>query len=402
MNENSKNEINLLDAIEVVAIYKKLVLTLVFSITTISLIASLIWPQTFRSTAIILPPTQQQSMTGISGIIGGMLPLNLGGSTQVNPEVMIIILNSRSMRVELIDEFNLNEVYNSDILEELLMRLNDSIKIDERREGGFGFNPIISVQLSVIDEDPARARDMARYMVKRLDERVREINRKNAVEQFTILEGRYLRNLREMELAEQNLKEFQEEHGIIEVEEQARALIGAIAEIKTQIIETEISLRVLEQMVDPNNPQRRTLALQLTELNNQYDRLTTRSDDMARRITPLHPMQNLPELALEYYRLFREVTVQNKVYETLYPQYDIQKLQLESERRGIQVLDEPHLPTYKDSPKRAFIVLGGMVFSIFLSLLIVFYRHTMETGAQSGSDRYNQIKRIQQHLRFRK
>ncbi|MCC5926928.1 MAG: hypothetical protein JJU41_10260 [Bacteroidetes bacterium] len=397
----NNNEINLLDAIEALTRYKKVIVALVFSITLISLGVSLIWPQTFRSTSIVMPPVQQQSIGGLPGVLGGMLPMNLGGSTQVNPEIMITILNSRSLRVELIEAFNLFDVYGSEVVEELLMKLNEAIKVEERREGGFGFNPIVSIQISVLDGDPERAQQMNAFLVQRLEETINELNQANKEEQFTILEERYLRNLSELEEAELRLKEFQETYGIIEVEEQARAIVGNLAALKSDIVSTEVQLRVLEQSFDQNNAAvvrvRRTLA----EMNRQYERLSQRSENIIHNSGPLHPVGDIPGLALEYYRLFRDVTIQNRILETIYPQYDIQKLQLRVNRRGLQVLSEPHLPTYKDGPRRAFIVLGGMVFSIFLSFLIVFYLNTVENGKKTNSENYRKINQIKSNLSFR-
>ncbi|MDI6401332.1 GNVR domain-containing protein [Balneolaceae bacterium ANBcel3] len=396
--DEQKNEIQLLDILLTLAKHKAIIFKLVFSITLASLVISLLWPTTYKSSAVILPPVQQQALSGLGGMLGGLLPMNLGTSPQINPENILSILNSRSLRVELIHEFNLQEVYNSEITEELLLKLQSNLRIEEHREGGFGFNPIISVRIDVIDKDPQRAQEMADFLVQRLDEIVNDINQANALEQFNLISERYHRNLEEMEEAEMELKEFQETYGIIEVEEQAKAIIQTLGEIKALKIETEMAINVMSQTVSENNPELRNLRRSLTELERQYQRFIQKSNAEARKAEVMPAVLDFPDLALNYYRLFREVTVQNKIYENLYPQYDIQKLQLEADKRGIQVLDEAHLPTYKDAPKRAFIVLGGMVFSIFLALLIVFYRHTMETNPM----RHQQIKELQSHFRLGK
>lgn len=397
---HNSNEIQLLDALVVLAKHKVMVIALVFSITALSVVISLILPQTFKSSSIIMPPVQQQSMGGLAGLMGSPFQLNLGSSPQVSPEVLLSILNSRSLRVEIVDHFDLYEAYGTDILESILMSLNEAIHISENREGGFGFNPIISLQISVTDQDPVRAQEMTQFIVTRLNERVLDVNRGNAVEQFSQIERRFKRNLVELEAAELALKEFQEEHGIIEIGEQSRALIETVSLIKGQIVETEITVNVLRQTVSATNPelirQQRTLA----ELESQYNALVNRGE--RQRSGAIPSLGNVPELALEYYRLFREVTVQGRVYETLFPQYDFQKLSLESSRRGIQILDEAHLPTYKDGPKRAFIVLAGMVFSIFLSFILVFYRHTMETGKADNNIRYQKVIELQKQLGLRR
>ena len=400
--ESEKNEIQLLDALVVLAKHKMLVIKIVVSITLIALVVSLIWPKTYKSTATVLPPAQQRSMPGIAGALGGLLPISLGTEQQINPEVILTILNSRTLRVEMIEAFDLYEVYGSSITEELLISLQENIRIEERREGGFGFNPITSLAISVTDREPERAQQMAAFLVKRLDETVNEINRKNALEQFGVVRDRYQRNVEEMEVAENALKEFQETYGIIEVEEQARAVIETLAEIKARRIETEMMINVMRQSVSEDNADLRRLRRTLAELDRQYDEYVRKSDQEARAARVLPPLLDVPDLALHYYRLLRDVTVQNKIYETLYPQYDFQQVMLEAEKRGIQIVDEAHLPTYKESPKRAFIVLGGMVFSIFLSMLVVFYRHTVETGKRTNSDQYRKIVELQQNLLFRR
>ena len=399
--DSKKDELQLLDALVVLAKEKMLVIKIVFLVTLIALVISLVWPKSYDSSAIILPPEQQQTFSGIAGILGGMMPMSLGSEPQINPETMLSILNSRSLRVALIEEFDLREVYGSNIMEELLLKLEQNISIVDTREGGFGFNPIISVRITVTDREPERAQEMTRFILDRLDETVKQINRQNAIERLEIIARRYQRNLVEMEEAELAFKEYQEKYGLIEVEQQANAIINNLAEVKANMIETEIAINVMQASVSENNPELRNLRRTHDELERTFNQLVQRSDQEARTANIIPPMLDVPELALNYYRLYREVTIQNKIYETIYPQYDILQTIAATEKRGIQILDDAHLPTYKSGPKRAFIVLGGMVFSIFLALLLVFYRHTMEVGRETNSTRYQQIQELQEHLRFR-
>jgi len=399
--EANKNEIQLLDALIVLARDKILVLKIVISITLIALVISLVWPKSYESSATVLPPAQQQTFSGIAGMLGGMMPMNLGSEPQVNPETILSILNSRSLRVALIEEFDLYEVYKSNIMEELLLKLEQNISIVDTREGGFGFNPIISVRITVTDREPERAQKMTRFLLNRLDETVRQINRRNAVEQLEIISRRYQRNLTELNEAEIAFKEYQEKYGLIEVEQQANAIINTLAEVKANMIETEIAINVMQASVSEDNPELRNLRRTYAELERTFNQLVQRSEQEARAANIMPPMLDVPELALNYYRLYREVTIQNKIYETIYPQYDFSQTIAETEKRGIQILDDAHIPTYKSAPKRAFIVLGGMVFSIFFALLIVYYRHTMAVGRETNSSRYQQIRELQEHLRFR-
>jgi len=74
---------------------------------------------------------------------------------------------------------------------------------------------------------------------------------------------------------------------------------------------------------------------------------------------------------------------------------------LDDQRRSIQVIEEPNIPTYKDSPKRAFIVIAGFLFGLILSLIIVFWRHTLDRGRAVNSENYRKIIELKEALRLK-
>ncbi len=111
------------------------------------------------------------------------------------------------------------------------------------------------------------------------------------------------------------------------------------------------------------------------------------------------PLEKMPELALQYAKLYREVTVQNKIYEFIYPQYEQMRLQVEMQSQGIQILDTAKVPTYKYKPKRIFIVIAGLAFSIFFALLVVFIKDFYENEKRRNSQNYQYLHKILQSLR---
>ncbi len=396
------SKVDLLDILIAIAKHKFFIAKLVFIITFIALIISLLWPHTYRSSATFLPPKQTSVLPGgLGGILGGQLG-GLGmGSTQLNAEAALNVLKSRTIREELIREFELNEVYGSSIMEELLLKVQNNTNISESREGGFGFSPLVYIQISFDDREPERAQQVVNFYLAKLDSSVQNINRRYAQDSFDMINMRYLQNQADLERAELALQEFQEQHGIFEVEEQARILIQNIAQLKAKETELDVQISVLRQTISDDQPDLRNLLRTRTAIQNQIDELMRRTDEGAEQFA-FFPLQNLPELAVEYMRLYREVVIQNRVLEAIYPQLQYQEMMLQVNSANIQVVDAPNLPTYKESPKRAFIVLGGMLFAIFLSLGIVFYREIMERGRNSDSEQYRKLNELIDHLKFRK
>ena len=402
MSTENQKEINILDVLIVLAKHKFFIIKLVFSITLIALIISLVWPHTYKSNSTFIPATQQRGLpSGVAGMLGGTLSLPMD-FPRVNTEVFINVLRSRELREDVIREFNFFEIYESDLMEELLLKLDSDIQIIENREGGFGFNPIFSINLSFTSKDPELSRDVVRYILERLNRKVQEINLENAMEHLQLLEERYQRNLTDLEVAEDSLKRFQETYGILEVEEQAKQLVQKLGQLKASSIETEMRMAVLSQTVASDNVELVNLKRMREEYDRQYQSLLRQSDGEAIRADAFHPLLDMPELGIRYFRLFREVQIQAKILETVFPQLESQRMIVSANQRGIQIIDPPVVPTYKDSPKRALIVLGGMFFSIFLALTIVFFREMMENGRKNNTENYRKMQELAGHFRFRK
>jgi uncharacterized protein involved in exopolysaccharide biosynthesis len=114
------------------------------------------------------------------------------------------------------------------------------------------------------------------------------------------------------------------------------------------------------------------------------------------------PLMNMPDLGVQYMRLYREMMVQEKVYELVYPQYEQQRIMLQEARSGLQIIDEPVLPTYKDSPSRALITIAGFLFSIIVAFLYVQFSEFRRKGENENSESYKKFQSIKQELSFRK
>jgi tyrosine-protein kinase Etk/Wzc len=402
MNNKDSNQVDVLDVLIAIAKHKIFIFKVVGVVAIISLVISLLWPNTYRSTSTFLPPKQTSVLPGG---LGGLVGSALGGlgmsSAQLNAEAALNILKSRSIREELIHTFNLAEVYKQDVMEFLLEDVQKKTTIDITREGGFGFSPLVYIELSFDDREPWRAKQVVEFYLAKLDSTIRAINIKYAENSFDMVNMRYLQNLADLARAEEELNAFQKEFGVFEVEEQAKILIQSIAQLKSTQIEVEVQINVLRQTVGDNNSELQNLRRTRTELERQIRALVEESESGVSQ-SPFFALADVPDLALNYMRLYREVVIQSKVLEAIYPQVQYQEMMTRINTANIQIVDEANLPTYKHSPKRALIVVGGIFFGIFLSLTIVFYREVMEKGEESDSEYYHKIKELSSNLSFSK
>jgi uncharacterized protein involved in exopolysaccharide biosynthesis len=85
-------------------------------------------------------------------------------------------------------------------------------------------------------------------------------------------------------------------------------------------------------------------------------------------------IRKLPLLGVTYADLYRRVTMQEAIYETLTKQYELAKVQEAKEIPPVKVLDEPDVPERKSSPHRLTIVLDGVLLSVFAGIAWIIAR----------------------------
>ena len=378
-----------IDIFIVIARYRGRFFGILTVITLISLGIALLWPKTYMSTAKYV-----QYDSSVSGSLGGLISsfTNLpSGGEKVNTEQSAIILRSRTMLDTVIEEFDLASVYEKEIQEELRLKLEENTIIEEIREAGIGFNPIVSVSVSVLDRDPHRAKEMVEFYLEELDNRMVEINQRNAQRMLTAYEARYQQNLTDLETATQELVDFQKTYGILEPQTQTAALIGNAAQVKAQMTALDVEIGVAQSLLSASSGEVTELLERKRQLEKTYNSLivdpvnATRSPDEVFTDATLDvfpALEDMPTLAAEYLRLFREATVQQEIYKVLLPQYEQQKMMVMESNSGLELIDQPNLPTYKEKPKRAFIVIAGFFFGLFAAFFSVSFADFIRKGKQ--------------------
>ena len=427
MSNGDRPSVNILDLLLLIARYRKRIFLIVFGITLVALGASLVWPKTYKSTVRFA-----QYDSGGGGMAGSLIsslvqmPFSSG---RVSAEQSTIILRSRTMQDAVIDRFDLAEVYGISVREYVREELANNTIIEEAREGGIGFSPIVSVSLSVTDRSPERAKEIAEFYMSQLDSMMTGINRKNAETTLRTYERRYLQNVQELEEAEQALTAFQEEAGILEPESQLRAMMSTIGELRAQMVGLDVQINIAKATLRESAPQVMELEKQRAEVEKVYNDLIRDSEQefsgsagtgsdagpgtgssvgsdagpgtgsrtgMSGDLFP--PMMEMPKMGLEYARLFRERTIQEKIYELIYPQYEQQKMLLDDTNSGIRLIDEANLPTYKHKPKRALIVIAGFLFSIFVAFFSITFSEFVKRGQASGDENYQKYLKLKEQF----
>ncbi len=391
-------KIDLLDIVTLFAKNKIRYFLIVLTISVFGLILSLIWP--FRYTAELTFVANQGTGVNLSngGLLGSLANISVS-TPELNTEQILVILRSKDILDAIIDEFDLSKVYETDIPELLRNKLDNAIKIEEYREGGFGFSSIIAIKIIIEDEEPARSFEMLNFYYEAINSIILEKNRAYLGNGFYLLDNRFEKNKEDLTEAEENLFLFQKKHGIIEIEEQTKAIIQNIANIQSTIIELELQKSIAEKTFGIGSNEVKEKSILLNETKAKYEQLITNSQEPKISKSLQIPLMDIPDISIKYFRLFRELQVQQELYKILFPQYEQQKLNFEEIKSGLILIDEPKLPTYKSSPKRAYIVLACFLFANILAIINVLIKSWKEHIDEYDPVTKERIKKLSNELK---
>ena len=146
----------------------------------------------------------------------------------------------------------------------------------------------------------------------------------------------------------------------------------------------------LSNIVNQDVGKIKEVKLRISTLENELSRLQNNVEDFS----ILLPLKSVPEQAIQYYKLQREITILGSVLEFLTPQYEKAVIEENRKSPSFFVLDKPLLPEYKSRPKRALVIIGitGTVM-IFYILLILLKAHLLYVES-TDERKYNKWKKL--------
>lgn len=357
---DSPDKVHLLDLLLVLSRHRNLVVGLTALFAVGSVIGALLLTPVYTATAYVVPV--QPSQTG--GMAAALGQLNLGAlgpalAAGNNSQLFVRILTSRTVAERVVKRFDLMKLYEAETMAQATLALSKRLDVLNDKTG------VISV--SVDDEHPTRAADMANFFVDQLLAVTRDLALTEASQRRRFFEAQ-LRSARQaLHQAESELKAFQVRSGVVSLEEQGRATLEMIARLQAQITAKEIQLRVLRTTATDENPIVAQLLQQLFGLRAEYERLMSMENRQSAR-----GLGKLSASSLDYAQRWREVKYSEQVLEILGRQFELARLDEARDAPVVQVLDQAVTPEIASWPRKKILVVLGTFAGLLLGVLSAF------------------------------
>jgi tyrosine-protein kinase Etk/Wzc len=355
---------------------------------------TLITPDSYTATAQLLAP--QRSDQGIAGLLAKMQGNPIGtlfgeGSTS---DIYVGILESRSVADQIIQRFGLKERYRESSLEDTREKLKARTKMES------GDDQIVHV--SVKDTDPKVAADMANAYAEELNRVNQTVNMTEGHLKRVFLEDRLEKVKEELLRAESQLKNFQEKHRLVALEDQAKATIDGAAKIVGDIIAAETELEVFKKFGTERNNEAVRAKTRIAELSRQLAKIEEGNSGSGSLKNALAggqsesnfyiPFNELPSLGMQLIRLIREAKIQEELFKLMTGQYELAKIEEARDINTLQILYRAVPPDRKSGPSRILIVLLCTAAGGFMGIFLAFVLEFLERLKLQDPARYHLVR----------
>jgi uncharacterized protein involved in exopolysaccharide biosynthesis len=379
--------------------WRRRILLNTLAVAALSVVISLLLPNWYEARTSILPP-QEETLTlgslsrGLGSALAmvGRSPLTVPGGASLPmwatpSDVLATVLRSRRLRERVIGEHDLQRVYRCDNLDAALEVFAERARVRVGAEG--------VVRLQVTDRDPQRAAAVANTCVRVLDDIQRETRHSGASEVRRFVAARLDSTRVGLTAAEEALRDFQQRHGLLVPEAQAKALVEAVGQVEGERLAAAVEREALAEQVGPAHPEVLRADALVRSLEEARARLEGRGgapDPEGRRA--IIDLGRLPDLSLEFLRLYREVETQETLYALLLQMHEQYRIQEVRDTPMIQVLDPAVPPEEKARPHRAVICVVATLLALLASVGVAAAFERLALLAERDPERHAELLRL--------
>ena len=361
-------------------------------VTIISSAYVFLMPQTFTSTASLLPPQKEDSGNSLADLLSGNMQLfDLGATLGFGgrpADVFVDILKSRTIAESLITKYQLAEKFgiSGDKAWRLAIEpLQDATFIETAKDGLITISvtmktPYLASQKE-IDSVKLLAANITNDYIFFLD----KVNRTKIVSKAKnsrryIEEQLHITRL-ELDTAYTRLVAFQNQNKLLSLDKQLEGMIRYAGEVKTKLVEAEIELGYGEKDLKKSSRLLQDAQARVDELQKHYDQFLFGNESSEGKDYSV-ALVKLPSLARELANLLRDLKILEEVNIFLNKQYYKEKVQEARDLPTVQVLDAA-IPAIKRSSPMRMMWIAVTVFLSFIGacILVVFKESTASKTA---------------------
>ncbi|OQY39504.1 MAG: hypothetical protein B6226_01735 [Candidatus Cloacimonetes bacterium 4572_65] len=358
-----------------------IIFTAIFSISAV--IYVLVTPEIWRSSTTFISVSDDMSAKGIGASMLGNVGLDFLGGVSGAALNSIMYLDSRDLTKKAVEKFNMIEYFEIAVDD-------DPIKAREIALKNFRAEVLNTFYDKETDSITIRAFTKSQELSKEIVEYyLAELEKYNTQSKTT--KGKLKRIFLEKRVEEINsdfnslttqLTTIQKDSKLIAVESQVKQMYIVYSDIVSQKEQNELLLAMNKKLYGVNNPTFKELTFKQEELTKTLKKMESEGSISDFFI----PLKDIPDASMQLYILEMKLQINRKMYEFLYPQFEMARIEEIKELPTIEVISQADIEGLRVKPKRALVCVLVFLVSFMVSSVMAL---TFEFTSSSNKEKFN-------------
>lgn len=343
--------------------YKKFIISTTVVATIASVIVAFCLPLWFASTVSFVPPQSSNdnaSFSGLSSVMKDFGLAKIGNSGASQEYSMLVFLESRSVIDSIIKKYDLATRYEMQELPFSKVReaFISNMKISFLDNGNF--------ELTIWDKNKQVACDIANDYVNITNHFAEKTYKEETNINIEYLTARIHSVDSTIVSISAELSKLVNVKNMFSPEEQFKAAGTAIADMKSTMLQFEMTYDFYKKNYGENDPMTINAKEMMQTAKEQSDKLYSQPGFIGN-----FALRDATPIAVEYLNKYADIEALTKTKAMLTTSLEKTILDSKKNVKNFFVIDKAIPADVKDKPKRSFIVAGGAVGGLILSIFIV-------------------------------
>jgi len=400
MSEMEKSKVSLLDLIITVLERKWFFFWSMLIFSVVGVVVSFILPKEYKATTKIMKPQNKLSggLGDLSSIVGdfplsGMLKsLDLLNAGDVDS--YLSVLETEKLALGVCDSFNLVKYYKMDendsyFREDLLYAFHNDYSFEEDDYG--------NVSISIINKNPDVAAAMSSYVVYLLDSITYAIGKDNARNSRLFFEKRLEIMADTLKKAHEKFARFKIDNKYLDLDQQVEATISALAQLEAEQLMLDVKIEQMLKRYGKGYKQIQGLKKDRAVIQDKISQYVKKGNGEL-----VVALKDVPEKAIEYGQLYRDVKVQEMLNVFLLQMHEQAKFDEVNNIPVVQVLQEAVPPQKRHRPKRKLICYIFFFLGFSVTMTVILVQKWYIVNKENATESYLKVKNIKEMLLLKK
>ena len=323
--------------------------------------------------AVIVKDLSSPSTSGLELSLLGMG----GGSQLQDSKVVEEYLLSQDFFLILDKKFDLIQHYKSDKID-LIERLSQTATLEESFEFYQSRTTIEYDEVSGIlhiayaHTAPLISKNIAEFMIHNVEKQLNELNKIRALKQLHFIQKEFKKQKIKMEKAFSALESYQNEHKILDPNNQALTESTIISSLEEKLTQKKIELSTLRGYLNENN-------YEIIKIKSEIQSIENSLKDKQHGLSGVKK-HSLNRSLVDFEKLKMAVNFETEIYKNALIQLETTKLEVSKSAKILTIVSKPNMPdgyTYPDKPKTFFTIVIAyfLMYGIFTMLAAIIRDH---------------------------